>query len=176
MKIAHAWTVNLKEALMKTDDKISKWTDMFVEGMNMSVSKTIPLPFVFSYSISSQQSLQVDFGVMVGLIGDIEGDFFLLGKEKLFSSLGETMFGMPLEGEMLKSFVGELANMISGNLCTEMSRNLKLDITHPTVLSDESCEWLHDGIEVIIQFTNEEMLKVVLLPHSRTEQTDFSLH
>ena len=161
---------------MKTDDKVAKWTDMFVQGMNLSVSKTIPIPFHFSYSIASQDSLQVDFGVMVSLIGDIKGDFFLLGEEKLFSTLGETMFGMSLEGDMLKSFVGELANMISGNLCTEMSRNFKLDITHPTILSDQSCEWLDDGIEIIIQFTNDETLKVVLLPHNGMEQSELTLH
>lgn len=83
-----------------------------------------------------QQSLvQSDVGVLVGIVGDLEGRLVIEGESQTFSLLSQNMFGMPLEGEMLHSFVGEMANMIAGNTSTLLSgKGRKIDITPPTVM------------------------------------------
>ncbi|WP_424765598.1 chemotaxis protein CheX [Paenibacillus sp. sgz302251] len=76
--------------------------------------------------------------VLVGFTGDLEGRLVIDGGIPTFGKLGESMFGMALEGEMLHSFVGEIANMVAGNVCTHISqKGLKFDITPPTILEGE---------------------------------------
>ena len=78
---------------------------------------------------------QKELSVLIGIIGDIKGRIILEATFGLFSSIGSNMFGMPLEGEMLESFTGELGNMIAGNLCTLVgANNLEIDITPSTVI------------------------------------------
>lgn len=96
------------------------------------------LPFEISINKPSQISapfFQESFGVLIGITGDLRGRIIIDGNEHIFSKVGETMFGMLLEGEMLESFSGELGNMIAGNLSTFVSKNgIEMDITPPTVL------------------------------------------
>jgi len=96
------------------------------------------LPFEISINKPSKISapfFQESFGVLIGITGDLRGRIIIDGNEHIFSKVGETMFGMLLEGEMLESFSGELGNMIAGNLSTFVSKNgIEMDITPPTVL------------------------------------------
>lgn len=51
------------------------------------------------------------------------------------SKIGEGMFGIPIEGEMLESFAAELGNMLAGNIATSLeTENTIMDITPPTVI------------------------------------------
>jgi chemotaxis protein CheX len=69
----------------------------------------------------------------------LRGRIIIDGEEPAFSKIGEGMFGMALEGEMLESFAGELGNMIAGNLSIYISgQGLQMDITPPTVLVGET--------------------------------------
>ncbi|RCX14440.1 chemotaxis protein CheX [Fontibacillus phaseoli] len=82
-----------------------------------------------------QTLIQSDIGVLVGIVGDMEGRLIIEGEGRIFSNLSQSMYGMPLEGEMLHSFVGEMANMIAGNTSTLLSnRGRHIDITPPTVM------------------------------------------
>jgi len=85
---------------------------------------------------SSQQPFeQSEMGVLIGIVGDMKGRIIIDSTGATFSSISQHMFGMPLEGDMLESFTGELGNMIAGNLCTVVSSDqLEIDITPPTVL------------------------------------------
>ena len=88
-----------------------------------------------SPSISSQPYIQMEMGVLIGLVGDIKGRVIIDSTSPTFSTIGEKMFGMELEGDMLESFTGELGNMFAGNLCTQMGLDsLNVDITPPTVM------------------------------------------
>ena len=90
---------------------------------------------VKSPSITNEPYEQLEMGVLIGLVGDIKGSIIIDGTPESFSKIGSAMFGMPLEGEMLESFTGELGNMIAGNLCTyTVQYDLELDITPPTVM------------------------------------------
>ena len=43
------------------------------------------------------------------------------GTNGCMSKIGESMFGMPLEGEMLESFAAEFGNMLAGNIATSLA-------------------------------------------------------
>lgn len=88
-----------------------------------------------STSVIKEPYIQQEIGVLIGLVGDLKGRIIIDGTLDVFSSIGSSMFGMPLEGPMLESFTGELGNMIAGNLCTYAGQHeLVLDITPPTVM------------------------------------------
>ncbi|KGR81698.1 chemotaxis protein CheX [Lysinibacillus odysseyi] len=94
--------------------------------MNMNIA---------SPSLAGEPYIQQEMGVLIGLIGGLKGRVIIDGSPTVFSNIGSSMFGMPLEGEMLESFTGEFGNMIAGNLCTHAGQNnLELDITPPTVM------------------------------------------
>nr|WP_247682003.1 chemotaxis protein CheX [Paenibacillus sp. Marseille-P2973] len=86
-------------------------------------------------NLFDQTLIQSDVGVLIGIVGDMEGRLVIEGESRIFTKLSENMCGMPLEGEMLHSFVGEMANMIAGNTSTLLSnRGKHIDITPPTVM------------------------------------------
>lgn len=101
-----------------------------------SVKQVVPVPLTvepaYLYDISE---LQTGMCVLVGFTGEITGRLLIDGHSESFGKLGETMFGMALEGEMLHSFVGEVANMVAGTMCTKISqKGRKVDITPPTIM------------------------------------------
>lgn len=60
------------------------------------------------------------------------------GQRDVFSRIGESIFGMYMEGEMLDSCVGEIANIIAGGTISLLvDRGLSIDITPPIVLRDD---------------------------------------
>ena len=86
-------------------------------------------------SLMVQPFEQEEMGVLIGIIGDTKGRIIIDSTKDCLSAIGATMFGMPLEGEMLESFTGELGNMVAGNLCTIVALDgLEVDITPPTVI------------------------------------------
>ncbi|WP_445493055.1 chemotaxis protein CheX [Niallia sp. 03133] len=119
--------------LTKSATEILNGTIESVKGVlpfDISIDKPVLIPAPFT-----QQSL----GVLIGLTGDFRGRIIIDGNEQVFGKLGEAMFGMALEGDMLESFSGELGNMIAGNLSTFVSKNgIEMDITPPTVLVGET--------------------------------------
>lgn len=83
--------------------------------------------------------IQQEMGVLIGLTGVLPGRLFLYGASAVFSGLAEKMYGMKLTGDMLESFVGELGNMIGGNLCSHAATaDIHLEITPPTVIIGET--------------------------------------
>lgn len=113
----------------------SKHIQTILNGTITSLKSVIPLTMdIKSPSLMVQPFDQKEMGVLIGIIGDIKGRIIIDSTANSFSQIGASMFGMPLEGEMLESFTGELGNMIAGNLCTTVAGNLEIDITPPTVI------------------------------------------
>ncbi|GIN38127.1 MULTISPECIES: chemotaxis protein CheX [Heyndrickxia] len=78
-------------------------------------------------------------GVLIGITGDIKGRMIIDAEKEIISKIGEGMFGMPLQKEMLESFAGELGNMLAGNMSTSISqKGFIIDITPPTVIIGHS--------------------------------------
>lgn len=105
-----------------------------INGMYEAVKAIINVETTISKPNLLQEPVDLKFGVLIGITGDIKGQLILEGESSLFADLGNLMFGMPLEGEMLNSFSGELGNMVAGQLCTIVSsKEVNIDITSPTV-------------------------------------------
>ncbi|GKU80946.1 chemotaxis protein CheX [Niallia sp. NCCP-28] len=145
---------------------LTKSATEILNGTIESVKSVLP------FEISIQKPLQISapffqksFGVLIGITGDLRGRIIIDGNEHVFSKLGETMFGMLLEGEMLESFSGELGNMIAGNLSTFVSQNgIEMDITPPTVLIGETKMYGFDKALQLPIFLNElGTLNIILM-------------
>jgi chemotaxis protein CheX len=92
--------------------------------------------------IHTENLTTVALGVVIALTGDIRGQLIIKGEHNVFQHIGETMFGMQLEGEMLQSFTGELGNMIAGTLSSNISQSgINMDITPPDVLNESQKEF-----------------------------------
>jgi chemotaxis protein CheX len=86
-------------------------------------------------SVVQSSILQTDLGVIIGVTGVLSGQIILRGKSSLFSNLAESLYGMPLEGEMLLSFTGEIGNMVGGQLSTMLfEKGVYIDISPPTII------------------------------------------
>lgn len=114
----------------------SKHIQTILNGTIQSLKSVIPITMdIKSPSLMIQPFVQKEMGVLIGIIGDVKGRIIIDSAAESFSAIGATMFGMPLEGEMLESFTGELGNMVAGNLCTSVAANgVEIDITPPTVI------------------------------------------
>lgn len=82
--------------------------------------------------------------IIIGIAGGLKGQvIFNLSYEAACSIASHMMCGMPVPrlDEISKSAIGELANMISGNVSTIFaSKNVELDITPPTVMIGDNIE------------------------------------
>lgn len=113
----------------------------------------------------SQPLIQESVSVLIGITGDIPGRLVIEGTENCISKVGETMIGMPIEGEMLESFAAELGNMIAGNMATSLAHLEHLiDITPPTVIIGTSKMYGFDkAIHLPILLPNIGQLSIVLM-------------
>lgn len=116
-------------------------------------------------TIFQKPLLQSEIGVLIGIVGDVEGRLIIEGNMQTFGNLGFSMFGMPLEGEMLHSFVGEMANMIAGNTSTiYSSKGRHIDITPPTVMVGQlQLYGFESGISVNVHLDQIGTVSLVLL-------------
>lgn len=75
------------------------------------------------------------------------------------------MFGMPLEGEMLLSFSGELGNMIAGAISTNIADSgTDINITAPTIMQgDTTLSGYKQALEITVQFNNVGKMNTYLL-------------
>lgn len=136
-----------------------------LNGTIESIRSVIPLTMAIDKpSLFTQPFTQMSISVLIGMTGDLRGRLMIEGHETMFGNIGETMFGMPLEGEMLKSFTGELGNMIAGNLATIVSqKGITIDITPPTVLVGQTKIYGFDkAFRVPIHFENKGELQLIL--------------
>jgi chemotaxis protein CheX len=140
-------------------------TDL-IESTIESVQSVVPLPVTASPACLWNESvLKHELCVAIGITGDIIGKMLIDGPQAAFSKLGECMFGMALEGEMLQSFVGEVANMLAGNMCTVISqRGRSIDITPPRVsIGEVPTEEYTQGVAVPFTIEGVGELHIVLL-------------
>jgi len=117
-----------------TESKIKTVTDV-LNGVYHSIKNIIPLSHEIDKPKLMTQKLQLQFGVLIGIIGDVSGKILFEGERAVFSTIGEAMYGMKLESDMLSSFSGELGNMIAAGLSTYIAKNgISSDITSPTIM------------------------------------------
>lgn len=137
-----------------------------LNGTIQSVKSILPMTIAIdSPALFKDSVLHSSMSVLIGMTGDIKGRLVIDGTPQTFSSIGEFMYGMQLEGEMLESFTGELGNMIAGHLATNASQyELIMDITPPTVLvGDTKLTGFSQAIRVPINLTPTGHLDIILM-------------
>jgi chemotaxis protein CheX len=118
----------------------SKHVQMILNGTITSLTTVIPIKLeVLAPSLIVEPYEQKELSVLIGLVGGIKGRLIIDTSTNVIGTIGQSMFGMSIEGEMIESFTGELGNMVAGNLCTVLEKNgLMLDISPPTVMSGQT--------------------------------------
>lgn len=136
-----------------------------LNGMLHSFNSIVPLAFEKRDPRLLNDHLNLEFGVLIGFVGDSRGKLVYRGEQSIFGSIGEVMYGMPLEGEMLNSFSSELGNMLSGGLCTYLSeQGVILDITPPTIIEGKSkISGFEKAIEMELMLSDKGSIYLYLL-------------
>lgn len=136
-----------------------------MNGSIESIKHVIPIEHKIKNLRRFEETLQLQIGVLIGITGDVKGQLVITSEAPVFSNIGETMFGMPLEGEMLSSFSGELGNMIAGSLSANvMEKGIHTDITPPTILQgDTTLTGYKHAFQVSFEFNNTGELDIYLL-------------
>ncbi|HZW67588.1 MAG TPA: chemotaxis protein CheX [Pseudogracilibacillus sp.] len=150
---------------MVTTDIRNKSITSLLNGTSKALQTVVPLENSLSKPSLDNGIILVQYGVFIGITGDIKGKLILIGEEELFGSLGKVMFGTEIDGEMLLSFSGELGNMIAGNLSTHVvSDGLNIDITAPSIIKGSAEIQGHNlGIQVVSSFKDLGDMKIHLL-------------
>lgn len=114
----------------------SKHVQMILNGTIASLTTVIPVKLdVLPPTLTGSPYEQKELSVLIGLVGGVKGRLIIDTTTDVISTIGQAMFGMTIEGEMVESFTGELGNMVAGNLCTALEKEgLVLDISPPTVM------------------------------------------
>src|SRR5699024_9846612 len=92
-----------------------------LNGTLLSMKKVIPVDYQTKNPQLVKEDLRMEFGVIIGITGDLKGKLVISGSPVTFRAIGEEMFHMPLKGEMLSSFSGEFGNMVAGGLSTNIA-------------------------------------------------------
>lgn len=140
--------------------------DSTIEAMKQIITHSMD---VSSPNLIKQGFAQSGIAVLIGIVGSVQGRLVFQAEPETFSRLGESMFGMPLEGEMLHSFIGEVANMIAGNTSTILSAKGKhVDITPPTILMGQlEIFGFESGVHIIVQVERIGAIQIAMLFHNR---------
>ena len=105
-----------------------------------------------------------DVYVLMGMVGDINGQIFMAMDAQTGKALtSEMLGGMEITevDEVVISAVGELCNMIMGNACSSISDdNAGVNITPPTVIADQNMPQLKVRPLYNISFLLEDLEKI----------------
>ena len=136
-----------------------------LNSMIQSLTSVIPINFdVLAPSLTTQPYEQKELSVLIAFHGDARGRLIIDTNEETISQIGEAMFGMKIEGEMIESFTGELGNMVAGNLCTILEKEkLTLDISPPTVITGQTKFYgFQQAFKLPVNFSNAPNSHVLL--------------
>jgi chemotaxis protein CheX len=150
--------------IVLTTDKQSQMISHILNGVSISIKNIIPLKLEVSKP-QLGQSLEFRFGVLIGIVGDIRGKIVFSGDRNVFGGIGKSMFGMPIEGEMLSSFSGELGNMIAAGLSSNIvEHGIQTDITSPTIMEGHTClSGFEKAYHILVSCENAGELHIYLL-------------
>lgn len=136
-----------------------------LNGTYTAIDAVIPVEHSISKPKLLKEAIHIEFGVLIGIVGDIKGKLMLAGSLEVFGAIGESMFDMALEGEMLTSFSGELGNMLAGRLSTTIvEKGINTDITSPTIMEGNTkLSGYNQALNVTVTFEAIGSMDVYLL-------------
>lgn len=125
--------------MSKTLENRNKVITELLNSTYVSIKTVVPLQQKMSKPQLLGKGIKLNYGVLIGITGDIKGKLVLSGALPTFASIGEAMFDMPVESKMLVSFSGELGNMVAGNLSANIvEKGINIDITYPSILQGKT--------------------------------------
>ncbi|RNC29384.1 MAG: CheY-P phosphatase CheX [Candidatus Dichloromethanomonas elyunquensis] len=121
------------------DEYINSFLDSFVSVIASIVGdKKIKLEKNIQHS---QESPGYKICVNIGFVGDFKGQAnFIMGKNTAMVLTSTLAGGMEISevDDLVKSAIGEFANMVMGGVCTNLSsEEIVLDITPPSIITGE---------------------------------------
>ncbi len=149
----------------ETRMSLSKNGQKILNGTITSLTSVLPLQIkVLAPSLIAQSYEQKEISVLIGLVGDVKGRIIMDTTLVKVSEIGQAMFGMTIEGEMIESFCGELGNMVAGNLCTTLEKDgLVLDISPPTVMvGSAKISGFRQAFQLPVQFEDGSMMQILM--------------
>lgn len=151
--------------MSNSNAKNGKIATQLLNAVLNSIKNVVPIEFQQDKPKLMDANLKMKYGVLIGMTGDVKGQLILMGEPEVFAKIGETMFGMPIEGEMLSSFSGELGNMVAGGMSTNISsEGVTTDITSPTIMQGNAMLSGHKrGLEIPIEFKDTGKMGIFLL-------------
>lgn len=144
---------------------LSKTVQQILNGTITSLTSVLPVNVkVLAPSLIAQSYEQKEISVLIGLVGDVKGRVIIDTTLYKISEIGQAMFGMTIEGEMIESFSGELGNMVAGNLCTVLEKEgLRLDISPPTVMVGAAkISGFRQAFQLPVQFEDGSIMQILL--------------
>ena len=129
------------------------------------LDKVIPLKTVINKSeLISAPLAQQNYSVLIGIMGDAKGRIILEVTKDLLSDIAFTSYGMRLDDDMLASFLGELGNMVGGNLASGVySLGTSFDITPPTVMYGSTTIYnITSAVKIPLQVDNRDEMTMIL--------------
>lgn len=150
--------------VIKKEDKSKAITEL-LNGTSIALKEIIPLSPQISKPRVSEKEVGMKFGVLIGITGDIRGKLVIAGDLEIFIRIGESMYDMTLEGDMLTSFSGELGNMLAGRIATHISsKGVNTDITSPTIIKGDTYLTGHkQGIQLTATYETFGELEMIIL-------------
>jgi len=120
------------------DEYIQNYLHAFESVLDSLIKSPIEFEIIDTRNISS---LNHDMSVIMGFVGDFRGQVnFIMRKNVAMTLTSILAGGMEITeiNELVKSAMGELANMIMGNACTRFSeQGVFMDITPPSIITGE---------------------------------------
>lgn len=138
---------------------------VLLNGTILALKTIVPTHYELTKPKLLGTSLHLQFGILIGITGDIKARLILMGNPITFSTIAHSMFGMELEGEMLASFSGELGNMLAGSISTHIvNSGIQTDITAPTIMQGDSrLSGFEKAIGMSAIFSEQDQLDLYLL-------------
>jgi chemotaxis protein CheX len=137
--------------------------DQLLVGTMASIKMLLTIPYsieAVTELVPSDNSLH---SVQIDLNGECTGTILIQGESTVYSYIGEGMFGMPMTGVLLESFIGEFANMLTGNLATLLSNHgLTTDISPPKFLPDLQIELYERPLTIPIKVNEHGSISISL--------------
>src|SRR5699024_1984889 len=93
--------------MVNAGDKRNRMNTKLLNGNNLALKQVVPVEHTISKPNLIKDAINVRFGVLIGIVGDLKGKLVLAGDIHMFGLIGEKMFGMEVTGDMLSSFSGE---------------------------------------------------------------------
>lgn len=106
-----------------------------------------------------------DYGVEIEISGDVNGKLVISAEALVFQLLSDKLFGWKLSDWMLRSFTGEIVNMVAGYFSTEISRgSISTYLKEPKIIESEQVVMTHSiRVHLLSEIESIGRLDVYLL-------------